>query len=107
MTSLNQAFEGDWWETQHKQEEKEKEAQDKKELKESFEKTFPGIPFKELRYLWLDVSPPHYAHKTGIYLCYKESSGYKWTKEFPDQDLKSSPSLAFVKAFGMEENMIE
>ncbi len=98
MTSLDDAFPG-WSEEQYNEQEKEKK-------KESFEKRFPDIPFKELRYLWLDTYPPQYAHKTGIYLCYKDESGWQWKKQLPDQDLSGSPSLAFVKAFGMEENMI-
>lgn len=107
MTSLDQAFEGGSWEIQYKKQGEEKKAQNEKELRESFEKTFPNIPFQELKALWLDVSPPHYAHKSGTFLCYKEKSGYRWIKEFPDQDLSGSPSLEFVKSFGMEENMIK
>ena len=106
MTSLDQAFSGGFWETENKKQEQKTKEYEENKMKESFEKTFPDISYKELQYLWLDVSPPHYSHKTGIYLCYNTKSGYIWTKKFPDQDLKNSPSLAFIQAFGMEENMI-
>lgn len=106
MSCINQAFECSNWEKEYASQKRKEKEDEEKEMIELFEKEYPNIPFKELKFLYLHSDDPYawYSHKTGTY--YYIPSKKEWKKEFPNQNLKNSPSLAFIKVFGLKKYII-